>query len=35
MPIPYRPRSVDEGKKIRWRDGIEAFWTLFYYRLFR
>ncbi|MBI3892945.1 MAG: glycosyltransferase family 2 protein [Candidatus Wallbacteria bacterium] len=32
IPIRYRPRTVDEGKKIRWRDGIEAFWTLFKYR---
>jgi hypothetical protein len=34
VPIRYRPRTVDEGKKIRWMDGIEAFWTLLRYRLF-
>ncbi len=34
IPIAYTPRTVDEGKKIRWFDGFEAFWTLFRYRLF-
>ena len=28
VPIRYRKRSVEEGKKIRWRDGVEAVWTL-------
>lgn len=28
LPIQYNPRSIDEGKKIRWTDGIEAIWTL-------
>ena len=28
VPIRYRKRSVKEGKKIRWRDGAEALWTL-------
>lgn len=28
VPIGYYPRSTKEGKKIRWRDGIEAVWTL-------
>lgn len=28
MPISYRPRSIDEGKKIRWTDGLEAVWIL-------
>lgn len=32
VPISYHPRSLDEGKKITWRDGIEAFWTLFKFR---
>jgi glycosyltransferase involved in cell wall biosynthesis len=31
-PISYYPRSKIEGKKINWRDGIEAVWTLFKYR---
>ncbi len=32
VPISYNPRSLIEGKKITWRDGVEAFWTLFKYR---
>ena len=28
VPISYRGRGYDEGKKIGWRDGIEAIWTL-------
>lgn len=33
VPISYRGRSVGEGKKIRWRDGLEAFLSLIKYRL--
>jgi dolichol-phosphate mannosyltransferase len=33
-PIAYRPRSISEGKKIRWIDGLEAIVTLLRYRLF-
>lgn len=33
-PIAYRPRSISEGKKIKWIDGIEAIITLLRYRLF-
>ena len=32
IPICYYPRSIQEGKKISWRDGIEAIWILFKYR---
>ena len=32
LPIHYDPRTAEEGKKINWKDGIEAFWTLFKYR---
>jgi len=32
VPIHYYPRSVNEGKKIRWSDGFEAIWTLIKYR---
>lgn len=28
MPISYHPRSIEEGKKIRWKDGVEALWIL-------
>ena len=32
VPISYYPRSVEEGKKIRWTDWVEAVWTLIKYR---
>ncbi len=35
VPIGYQPRSHDEGKKIRWTDGIEAISTLIYWRFAR
>ena len=28
VPITYRPRRTDEGKKIRWVDGIDAVYVL-------
>lgn len=33
VPIHYYPRSVKEGKKIKWYDGIEAIWTLLRYKI--
>lgn len=32
IPIDYVPRSKEAGKKIRWTDAPEAFWTLFKHR---
>ncbi len=32
IPIHYYPRTKGEGKKIRWKDGIEAIWTLIKYK---
>lgn len=32
IPIKYYPRSIDEGKKINWKDGVIAIWTLVKYR---
>ncbi|MEK6856245.1 MAG: glycosyltransferase family 2 protein [Nanoarchaeota archaeon] len=32
VPISYKPRSYEEGKKINWKDGLEAIWTLVKYR---
>ena len=32
VPISYTGREVDEGKKITWRDGFVALWTLVKYR---
>lgn len=34
VPISYRPRTKLEGKKIQWKDGFEAVWTLIKYRFF-
>ncbi|MFI7025766.1 glycosyltransferase family 2 protein [Micromonospora sp. NPDC049900] len=28
VPISYRARGREEGKKITWRDGVEAIWIL-------
>ena len=33
VPIGYKPRREDEGKKIRWVDGVDAIYTLFKVRL--
>ena len=35
VPITYVPRSKEAGKKIRWTDAPEAFWTLVKYRFKR
>jgi len=32
LPISYSPRSIEEGKKINWKDGLYAIWTLIYWR---
>jgi dolichol-phosphate mannosyltransferase len=32
VPIAYNPRSFEEGKKINWRDGFAALWTLLRFR---
>lgn len=32
VPISYNPRSRSEGKKIKWKDGFVAIWTLLKYR---
>lgn len=34
VPITYEPRSFEQGKKIKMRDGFEALWTLLKYRFF-
>lgn len=33
-PVSYSGRSYDEGKKISWKDGFVALWTLVKYRFF-
>jgi len=35
IPIRYEPRSKEAGKKIRWTDAPEAFWTLLRHRFWR
>ncbi len=32
VPIKYNPRTINEGKKIKFKDGFEAVWTLIKYR---
>ena len=32
VPVAYRGRSYDEGKKITWRDGLDALFAIFKYR---
>ncbi|HVO69230.1 MAG TPA: glycosyltransferase family 2 protein [Aggregatilineaceae bacterium] len=32
VPISYNGREWEEGKKITWRDGVVALWTLIRYR---
>jgi glycosyltransferase involved in cell wall biosynthesis len=32
VPISYAGREYDEGKKITWKDGFRALWTLVRYR---
>lgn len=32
VPISYHPRTYTEGKKINWKDGFKAIWTLVKYR---
>jgi glycosyltransferase involved in cell wall biosynthesis len=33
VPISYNPRRIDEGKKMRWIDGVDAVYTLVKCRL--
>ena len=35
VPISYRARSREAGKKLTWRDGIEALWILLSHRVRR
>ncbi len=32
VPISYTPRTVKQGKKINYKDGFQALWTLIKYR---
>ena len=33
VPIVYHPRSVEEGKKISWKDAVKGLWTLWKLRM--
>jgi dolichol-phosphate mannosyltransferase len=33
VSVSYRPRGASEGKKIGWRDGASAVWTLLRWRV--
>jgi hypothetical protein len=33
VPISYYGRSYEEGKKITWKDGVSALYTLIRFRL--
>jgi hypothetical protein len=33
VPIGYRARTREEGKKLEWRDGVRALWVLLRLRL--
>jgi glycosyltransferase involved in cell wall biosynthesis len=33
VPIDFRPRSFEQGKKITWKDGVKALFYLIKYRL--
>lgn len=35
VPIRYYPRSIEEGKKLRLRDGLKAIGTLLKYRFWK
>lgn len=32
VPVSYSPRPITAGKKIKWKDGLDAFWTLLKFR---
>jgi hypothetical protein len=33
VPIAYTARAVEDGKKVRWTDGVEAMWVLVKHRV--
>ena len=33
VPIHYYPRSMEQGKKLKWSDGLYALWTLLKYHI--
>ena len=35
VPISYYGRTYDEGKKIGWKDGFSAIWSIFKFNILR
>lgn len=35
VPIGYSPRKFNQGKKIKWLDGLEAIWLIIKYRFIK
>ena len=35
VPIAYTARAIEDGKKVRWTDGVEAMWVMVKHRLRR
>ncbi len=35
VPISYHGRDYSEGKKIGWKDGFQAIWSILHFNLFR
>lgn len=35
VPVSYTARDFDEGKKIGWKDGVSALWSIFKYNVLR
>lgn len=33
VPISYHPRTYAQGKKINWKDGVLALWSIFYFNI--
>lgn len=33
VPISYAGRTYEEGKKITWKDGVQALWCIFWYKI--
>jgi glycosyltransferase involved in cell wall biosynthesis len=33
VPIHYYPRTIEQGKKVQWKDGVYGIWAMLKYRL--
>jgi hypothetical protein len=32
VPIHYYPRTIEQGKKLTWQDGVYGIWAMLKYR---